>query len=106
MVRQENISPLPYKQSETGLLVTLPNRSFEDMAYVLKLTFKGKISKLDKFVILDCMPHYFLVPGDNVGSAVLGQNLTLTNKRKNPANQWKLESAGKSLYKILNCEKE
>jgi alpha-L-fucosidase len=98
--------PLAYKQSETGLLVTLPDRSFEDLAYVLKFTFHGKISKLDKYAILDCSPHYFLVPGDNVGSAVLGSELTLTNKRKNPANQWKLESAGKGLYKILNREKD
>ena len=97
--------PVAYKQSETGLLVTLPDRSFEDLAYVLKLTFNGKISKLDKYAILDCSPHYFLVPGDNTGSAVLGSDLTLTNKRKNPANQWKLESAGKGLYKILNREK-
>jgi hypothetical protein len=30
--------------------------------------------------------------------------LTLTGKRKNIANQWKLESAGKGYYKILNRE--
>jgi alpha-L-fucosidase len=98
--------PATYKQSETGLLVTLPDRSFEDLAYVLKLTFNGKISKLDKYAILDCLPHYFLVPGDNTGSAVLGSDLTLSNKRKNRANQWKLESAGNGLYKILNREKD
>jgi hypothetical protein len=33
---------------------------------------------------------------------VLGSDLTLTGKRKNIANQWKLESAGKGYYKILN----
>jgi hypothetical protein len=33
---------------------------------------------------------------------VLGSELTLTGKRKNIANQWKLESAGKGYYKIQN----
>ena len=53
---------------------------------------------------LNCAPHYYLVPGDNTGSLVLGSDLTLTGKRKDPANQWKLESAGKGFYKILNRE--
>jgi hypothetical protein len=35
---------------------------------------------------------------------VLGSDLKLTGKRKNNANQWKWESAGKGFYKILNRE--
>jgi alpha-L-fucosidase len=38
--------PLTYSQDEEGLTVTLPERSFEDMAYVIKLTFRRKIPAL------------------------------------------------------------
>ncbi len=55
-------------------------------------------------LILIRTPHYYIVPGDNNGSLVLGSDLTLTGKRKNIANQWKLESVGKGIYKILNRE--
>ncbi|HDR50811.1 MAG TPA: alpha-L-fucosidase, partial [Mariniphaga anaerophila] len=95
---------LPFKQNAEGLLVTMPERHFEEMAYVLKLRFDGKIPPLDKYADLDCVPHYHLVPGDNAGSLVLGSDLTLTGKRKDTANQWKLESAGKGVYRILNRE--
>jgi len=94
--------PVTFKQDAKGLLVRLPDRSFEDLAYVLKLRFNGKIPALDTYVDLDCAPQYYLVPGDNSGSLILGSDLTLTGKRKNPANQWMLESAGKGIYKILN----
>ncbi len=96
--------PLTFKQDAEGLVVSLPERSFDEMAYVLKLSFDGMISRVDKYADLDCAPHYYIVPGDNMGSLVLGSDLTLTGKKKDFANQWKLESVGKGLYKILNRE--
>jgi len=96
--------PLDFKQDTEGLTVSLPERSFEELAYVLKLRFDGKIPTLDMYADFDCTPHYHLVPNDNTGSFVLGSDLTLTGKRKNIANQWKLEPAGKGIYKIRNRE--
>ena len=74
------------------------------MAYVLRLSFDGKIPNLDKYADLDCAPHYYIVPGDNTGSLVLGSDLTLTGKRKDYASQWTLKSVGKGFYEILNRE--
>lgn len=99
-----NYLPLTFKQNAEGLIVNLPERSFKELAYVLKLSFDDKIPPLDKYVDFNCTPHYYLVPGDNPGSLVLGSDLTLTGKRKDITNQWKLESAGKGIYKILNRE--
>lgn len=96
--------PLTFKQDTEGLVIALPERSFEDLAYVLRLSFDGRIPPLDKYADLNCAPHYYLVPGDNTGSLVLGSDLTLTAKRKDPATQWNLGSVGKGLYKILNRE--
>jgi len=96
--------PLVFNQDAEGLIVSLPERSFEELAYVLKLSFDGKIPTLDKYAELNSAPHYYLVPGNYTDSLVLGSGLTLTGKRKNIANQWKLESAGKGFYKILNRE--
>lgn len=96
--------PLTFEQDTEGLIVSLPELTFKDLAYVLKLNFDGKIQPLDMYADLNCTPHYYLVPGDNKGSIVLGSGLTLTSKRKNNANQWKLESAGKGIYKIQNRE--
>jgi alpha-L-fucosidase len=95
---------LDFKQDTEGLIVSLPGRSFEELAYILKLRFDGKIPALDNYADLNCAPHYYLVPGDNIGSLVLGSDLTLTGKRKSIPNQWKLEAAGKGMYKILNRE--
>jgi alpha-L-fucosidase len=96
--------PLNFKQDSEGLIVNLPERSFEEMAYVLKLNFEGKIPPLDKFTDLNCNPYYYLIPGDNADTLMLGLDLKLTGNRKNIANQWKFESAGKGFYKILNRE--
>ena len=96
--------PLMVKQNAEGLLVSLPEQTFEELAYVLKLSFNGRIPILDNYADLNCTPYYYLVPSDNVGNLMLGPNLTLTGKSKNIANQWKLESAGKGFYKILNRE--
>jgi len=94
--------PLTFKQDTSGLIITLPEKPFEEMAYVLKLSFDGKIPALDKYVDINCAPHYYLVPGENIGNLMLGSNLTLTEKRKDIANQWKLEPYGKGLFKIMN----
>lgn len=96
--------PLTFKQDERGLIVSLPEKSFDDMAYVLKLSFKGSIPKLDNYADINCAPNYYLVPGNNNGTLVLKSDMTLTGRSKDLANQWKLESKGKGLYKILNCE--
>ncbi len=93
---------LTFKQDSEGLKVDLPERSFQEMAYVLKLSFDDKIPPLDMYADLNYNPHYYIVPGDNRGSLVLGSDLTLTSERKDIANQWKLEAAGKGMYKILN----
>jgi alpha-L-fucosidase len=94
--------PLAYKQNAEGLIITLPEHTFEEMAYVLKLNFTGKINPLDKYAILNSVPSYHIVPGDNLGSLVLGADLRLTGNRKDLSNQWKLVSTGKGIYKILN----
>jgi alpha-L-fucosidase len=98
--------PLTFRQGAEGLVVSLPERTFEEMAYVLKLSFNGKIRKLDMFADIDCAPHYYIVPGDNTGSLVLGSDLTLSGKRKDPANQWKLRSIGKGIYEIVSREND
>jgi hypothetical protein len=98
--------PLNFKQDTEGLIVSLPERSFQEMAYVLKLNFDGKIPPLGMSAQLDCSPHYYIVPRDNGGSLALGSDLTLTGKRKDLSNQWKLESEGKGIYKIMNREND
>ncbi|MBN1302563.1 MAG: alpha-L-fucosidase [Melioribacteraceae bacterium] len=94
--------PLSFKQDSKGLTVSLPERTFEEMAYVLKLNFAGKIPPFNNYTDLNCTPGYHLVPGDNSGNLVLGSDLVLTDERKNTSNQWKLESFGKGFYKIQN----
>jgi alpha-L-fucosidase len=93
---------LPFNQDADGLKVSLPNIPFEEMAYVLKLSFNGKIPALDKYVDINCNPHYYLVPGENIGNLMLGSDLKLTDKRKDVANQWKFKSVGKGIYIIMN----
>jgi len=80
----------------------LPEHSFDDMAYVLKFTFDGTIPTLDKYTDLNTSPHYYIVPGNNTGALVLGADLSLSGKRKDAANQWKLEALGKGFYIIHN----
>jgi alpha-L-fucosidase len=98
--------PLVYKQDEKGLIVSLSERSFEEMAYVIKLSFDGKIPSLNMYADIDCTPHYYIVPGNNTGSLVLGSDLTLSKKRKDISNQWKLEHIGKGIYRIMNREND
>jgi alpha-L-fucosidase len=96
--------PLTFKQNTTGLIINLPGHSLEELAYVLKLSFDSKIPGLDRYADLDCAPHYYIVPGDNTGSLVLGSGLTLTSNRKDPSNQWKLKAEGNGFYGILSRE--
>lgn len=37
---------LPFKQDEKGLIIQLPEKTFDDMAYVVKLSFSGRIPEL------------------------------------------------------------
>ncbi len=94
--------PLTFKQTTEGLIIDLPEKPFEELAYVLKLNFDGKIPVLDNYVEVDTALNYYLIPGDGTGDLVLGSDLTLTGSRKNLANQWKLVSMGKGYYKIQN----
>jgi len=94
--------PLKYKQDGQGLHVTLPPRPFEELAYVIKLSFERGIPAFDNFAALDGAAHYYLVPGGTSGDLVLGSNLNLTSKRKDAASQWKLQPFGKGVYGILN----
>lgn len=43
-----NYQRLTFIQGSPGLIIKLPERPFEEMAYVLKLTFSGRIPALDK----------------------------------------------------------
>jgi alpha-L-fucosidase len=97
-------SALTYKQNDKGLAVNLPEKTSDDLAYILKLSFNGNIPALDRYAEINCSPSYYLVPNDNNKSLVLGAGLLLTGNRKDQANQWKLESVGKGLYKIINRE--
>jgi len=40
--------PLSFSQDSTGLIINLPESHQEDLAYVIKLSFDGKIPKLEK----------------------------------------------------------
>jgi alpha-L-fucosidase len=95
---------LTSEQHSEGLIIGLPKRTFEEMAYVLKLDFDREIPSLDMYADLDCAPHYNLVPENNPENLVLGSDLTLTSNPKDTANQWRLECIDKGIYKILNRE--
>ncbi|MGE5861296.1 MAG: alpha-L-fucosidase [Ignavibacteria bacterium] len=95
--------PLEYSQDTSGLIVHLPERPAEEMAYVLKLNFDGKIPELNKYADLNCSPHYYLSSGEN---SLLGLNTSgkLSDDRKNLNQQWKLENVSHGIYKITNRE--
>ena len=97
-----NYLPLSFKQYPEGLTVSLPEKPREELAYVLKLSFKGKIPSLDKYVDVDCTSHYYIVPGNYMNNPLLGADLKLNKKQKNPGNQWDLEYVDKGIYKIHN----
>ena len=96
--------PLTFRQQAEGLIVHLPERPVEELAYVLKLHFKNGIPPLDRYVDLDCDAHYYIAPADSRGNWVLGADLTLADKTKEPVNQWKMDRVGKGIYTILSRE--
>jgi alpha-L-fucosidase len=100
-----NYLPLAYQQDENGLAVTLPDKTFDELAYVLKLDFEGTIPAWNKYAELDCTPHYYLVPGGKP-SQVLGSGGSLSDDRKDWSQQWKLISTGKGIYQILSREND
>jgi alpha-L-fucosidase len=99
-----NYTPASFRQDAGGLRVNLPEKPGEELAYVLKLSFDGTISPLDKYVDVNSTPDYHILPGSYMNNPVLGANLTLNENRKDPANQWKFEPHGKGLYAIRNGE--
>jgi alpha-L-fucosidase len=95
---------LQFLQDEKGLTVKLPKKEFDEPAYVLKLSFRGKINHLNKFADIDSFPHYYLSPNGKP-SPVLGASGNLSNQRQSTQQQWKLEPTGsKGVYKIINRE--
>jgi len=94
-----NYMPLHYEQDENGLVVTLPGKTLDEMAYVLKLSFETTIPALDKYMELDCNPYYYLAP-EGKPSRVLGSGGTLSADTKDWSQQWKLVKAGKGIYSI------
>ncbi|MCB9220171.1 MAG: alpha-L-fucosidase, partial [Ignavibacteriales bacterium] len=96
--------PLNFEQNTTGLNISLPEKSFEDLAYVIKLNFDGEIPPFDNYASLNSSTHYYIIPENNDGSLILGSDLKLDENRHHTVNQWKLENIGKGYYKISNRE--
>jgi alpha-L-fucosidase len=96
--------PLTFKQDKEGLHVNLPERSLDEMAYALKLSFNGKIPTLDKYADINTTPHYYFIPGNKGDTLVAGSDLAISKRKNQAAFQWKIESAGKGFYKIVNRE--
>jgi alpha-L-fucosidase len=93
--------PLTFKQDTGGLTVNLPDKSFEDMAYVLKLSFDGKIPHFNNYADFNPATHYYIASGKEL---VLNAGLNLIQQKREPANEWSLEPAGKGFYKIINLK--
>jgi alpha-L-fucosidase len=93
--------PLTFKQDASGLTIALPEKSFDELAYALKLSFDGTIPALNKYVDLNCTPYYHLTPGQKSG-VVLGADGALSDDHKNPAQQWKFEKIAAGIYKIIS----
>jgi hypothetical protein len=94
--------PLQFAQDEKGLHLNLPARSFEELAYVIRLRFDGGIPAFDNFADFDTSRYYHLVPAGGSGDLVLGAVMELTAARKDTANQWGLKAVGKGVYAFLS----
>jgi alpha-L-fucosidase len=94
--------PLRFAQDEKGLHVTLPARSFDELAYVIKLHFDGGIPAFDNFADVDTSRYYHLVPAGGSGDLVLGAGMKLTATRKDAANQWGLKAVRPGVYAFLS----
>jgi alpha-L-fucosidase len=99
---QNKYMTLKYKQETNGLVVNLPKKPSDDLAYVLKLSFDGVIPYLEMFTEINCKYNYCLIPNDNEKKMVLGSDLTVSTRKKEHTNQWVLEAIGKGTYKIIN----
>lgn len=102
MDAENKYQPLTYKQTNEGLIINLPDNYFEDAAYVIRMSFEVTIPPLDNYADINVTPHYYLIPANDNGGLIVGRDLVLTQKRKDAANQWKLEAFGKGFYKIIN----
>jgi len=100
----QNYIQLKYNQTNDYLVIQLPENWFNELAYVIKLSFDGQIPVLNKFVKIDCTPFYYIVPQGNPRTLVLSSSFDLSTNRKEISNQWKFEYSGKGLYKIINRE--
>ncbi|HVT71973.1 MAG TPA: alpha-L-fucosidase [Lacunisphaera sp.] len=94
--------PLPFTQDDQGLHLKLPARPFDELAYVIKLSFAGGIPAFNNFAEVDPSHHYHLVPAGGSGDLVLGAAGKLTGARKDPANQWGLKPVRKGIYAFLS----
>ncbi|MBN2068014.1 MAG: alpha-L-fucosidase [Opitutales bacterium] len=94
--------PLCYKQDTDGLHIQLPEKSFEEMAYVIKLSFADRIADLDRYTGLDENGYYNIIAGSNLSDPVLSSELSLAEERYDSVNQWKFSAKGKGLYRIIN----
>lgn len=95
---------LAFTPSPEGLKIKLPERSFEEMAYVIKLSFKGQIPILDRYAEIDPSPYYYIVPGNDRNNLVLSSGLMLAEQSKENSKQWKLDPQGKGYYRITGRE--
>jgi len=93
---------LRFKQDENGLVVELPDRPSEDLAYVIKLKFKDHIPPVDRSAVVDTTAHYYLIPGHKTDSLALGNDLALSKRVRSPDTQWKLVPVDKGLYNIVS----
>ena len=100
-----NCLSLEYAQDENGLIIRLPEKKLDELAYVLKLIFDGNIPALDNYAEIDPSPYYMLSPGVDQG-IYLAADGTLSSGTKNPAQQWKIQKISAGIYKILNRENE
>ena len=96
--------PLTFRQTEEGLAVSLPEHSFDEMAYVFKLNFKGTIPAFNNYAEVNVAPPYYLIPGNKTDTLALNKELKLSKKTNTANVVWKLEAAGKGFYKIINRE--
>lgn len=93
---------LTFEQDENGLAINLPDRTFEELAYVLKLGFDEKIPVLDKYAELTTAPHYYMIPGYQADSLAINSQLTLARRKNIDVLHWKLISENNGLYKIAS----
>ncbi len=99
--------PLAFFQDSTGLHITLPVKPLEEMAYVIKLSYKGQIPTYDNYFELnETEKYYTIVSKENMGLKVNNTDskgaVNFSSDKKNHAQQWKFVKTGKGFYKIQN----